>query len=261
MTPERTTRAPRPANRQQRLVALAQHVLEAGAVPMQQLADVFGVSRMTVYRDVADLERAGVLHVKNGVAVAVVSSFTETTHTFRTALHQDAKRSLCQAVRGRIRPGSTVFLDDSSTVLPLVAMLAEQAPMTIITHSQALAVEAAQYPELRLFVTGGTYRPAYDSYAGETTLATLRHLSADFCVMSSTAIHDATLYHPVEENAAVKRAMVERARTSILLADATKFGHRATHKVCWVNDFDLLAITGEIPAGELAGIEIEIVTV
>lgn len=261
MAIDRVPRAARPASKQQRLVALAERVLERSAVPVQELADYFGVARMTVYRDVAELEAAGVIFLRQGIAVAGASSFTETTHTFRTALNATAKQALCVEVSGHIRPGSTVFLDDSSTVLPLVDLLAAQAPITILTNSQSVAVAASRYPELRLFVAGGNYRPTYASYAGETTLSVLRTLSADFCVMSSTVVNQGTLYHPVEENAAIKRAMMERSRASFLLADASKFGQRATHEVCPVDDFDLLVTTSGVGASELADISCPTVTI
>lgn len=261
MNPERMPRVGRPNTKQQRLVSLAEHVLERGAVAMQELADYFGVTRMTIYRDVSELESAGVLFLKHGVAVAGASSFTETTHAFRTALNATVKQALCVEIRGHIRPGSTVFLDDSSTVLPLVGLLAAQAPMTILTNSQSVAEEASRYPELRLFVAGGSYRPTYASYGGETTLSVLRTLSADFCVMSSTVINDGILYHPVEENAAIKRAMMERSRVTFLLADASKFGQRATHEVCPVKAFDLLVTTEGIGADERAAIDCPVVTI
>ena len=232
-------------------MALAEHVLEAGVVSVQALANHFGVTRMTIYRDVGELETSGVLFLRQGAAVAGSSSFTETTSTFRSTLNRQAKVALCQVVRGFIRPGSTVMLDDSSTVIPLVAMLAEQAPITIITHSQRVAVEAARFPQLRLFVTGGSYRPSFDSYSGETTIRTLRSTTADFCVMSSTAIAGGVLYHPFEENVAVKRAMMEQARITILLADSSKFGHWATHRVASVDDFDHIVLHGQIAPVEL----------
>lgn len=261
MNPERVPRATRPSSKQQRLVALAERVLERGAIPMQELADYFGVTRMTVYRDVSELEAAGVIFLRRGTAVAGASSFTETAHSFRVALNASAKRAMCEEIRRHIRPGSTVFLDDSSTVLPLVDLLATQAPMTILTNSQSVAAAASRHPELRLFVAGGNYRPTYASYAGETTLSVLRTLSADFCVMSSTVINEGTLYHPVEENAAIKRTMMERSRASFLLADASKFGQRATHEVCQVDDFELLVTTRGVGAAELAVITCPVVTI
>ena len=79
--------------------------------------------------------------------------------------------------------------------------------------------------------------------------------------MSSTVINEGTLYHPVEENAAIKRTMMERSRASFLLADASKFGQRATHEVCQVDDFELLVTTRGVGAAELAVITCPVVTI
>ncbi|MGA4506945.1 DeoR/GlpR family DNA-binding transcription regulator [Propionibacteriaceae bacterium G1746] len=242
----------RPLTRQQRLVDLAEYVLEAGAVPMRELAQQFEISRMTVYRDVAELERAGVVYLRQGEAVAGASSFTETTNAFRSTLNRDAKIAACRAVCRLLRPGSTVMLDDSSTALLLVPMLAELAPMTVITHSQAAANAVAAHPQLRLFVTGGRYRASFESFLGEATLSALRQVSADVCVMSVTAISQGVAYHPMEENVAVKRTMMRQADRSILIVDGSKFGHRATHRVADLSEFDHAVISGQVPPGEAA---------
>lgn len=244
----------RSSSRQERLVAVAELVLAEGAVPMHRLAEHFGVTRMTTYRDVAELESAGAVYLRQGVAHAGASSFTETTNSFRSALNMAEKRAMCEAVRPRLRPGCTVMIDDSSTLRPLVPMLAQIAPVTVITNSQALAGDLARHPEVRLFVTGGTYRHSVESYAGEATLAVLRNLSADFCLMSSTAVQRGALYHPFEENAAVKRVMMQQSGTRMLLVDASKFGMRATHLVGTVNDFDLVVTAGQLPPAELTAL-------
>ncbi|MBO1030034.1 DeoR/GlpR transcriptional regulator [Tessaracoccus sp. SD287] len=244
----------RPTTRQQRLVSLAEFVLESGAVPMRDLADRFEISRMTVYRDVAELERAGVVFLRGGEAVAGASSFTETTNAFRSTLNADRKVAAARTVCAMLRPGSTLMLDDSSTALKLVPMLADLAPLTVITHSQAVANAVAAIPQLRLFVTGGRYRPSFESFLGEATVNALRQVSADVCVMSVTAISDAVAYHPMEENVAVKRAMMRQADRSILLVDASKFGHRATHRVADLTEFDDVVISGEVAAGERAAL-------
>ena len=240
----------RPLTRQQRLVSLAEYVLEAGAIPMRELAQRFEISRMTVYRDVAELERAGVVYLRQGEAVAGASSFTETTNAFRSTLNQDDKVAACEVVCRMLRPGSTIMLDDSSTALALVPMLGDLAPLTVITHSQAAANAVAANPQLRLFVTGGRYRPSFESFLGEATLSALRQVSADVCVMSVTAISQGVAYHPMEENVAVKRTMMRQADRSILVVDGSKFGHRATHRLADLAEFDHVVISGEVPQGE-----------
>ena len=245
----------RQTTRQQRLVSLAEFVLQAGAVPMRELAERFEISRMTVYRDVAELERAKVVFLRGGEAVAGASSFTETTNSFRSTLNADEKLAAARAVRAMLRPGSTVMLDDSSTALKLVPMLADLAPLTVITHSQAAANAVAAFPQLRLFVTGGRYHPSFESFLGEATLNALRQVSADVCVMSVTAITDGVAYHPMEDNVAVKTTMMRQSDRSILLVDASKFGHRATHRVASLTEFDDVVICGEVPDAERSSLE------
>lgn len=234
-------------SRQARLAAVAETVLDAGALPVRDLAHEFDVTVMTIYRDIADLEAAGVVHLQRGTVIAHASSVTETSNAFRSTLNLAEKQRLCAAAAALIRPGSTVMLDDSSTLQPIVPMLAELAPITVITNSQAVAALVHDHPQVRLFVTGGTYRRQLESYGGETTVAVLRSLAADLCLMSATAIERGVIYHPLEDNAAVKRAMLAAASRRVLLVDASKFRQHATHRVGSVADFDRVFVTGEIP--------------
>lgn len=242
----------RSTTRARRLVEMAEFVLAAGAVPMRDLATHFGVTRMTAYRDVASLEEAGVVYLQRGRAMAGPSSFTETSNAFRGSIHREEKAALGAHAATLVRSGSTVMLDDSTTVFDLVPALAKIAPITVITHSASVATAVAQHPSLHLFVAGGRYRPTFDSYLGPATLRALDALSADVAVMSVTAVHQGVCYHPFEESAQVKQMMMARAQTRVLLVHGGKFGHRATHKVANLADFDHVVIAGQVGDEERA---------
>lgn len=238
--------------RQQRLARIAELVLERGSMPVADLAEELQVSRMTVYRDVSELASTGVIELQRGLVMAGLSSFTETSNAFRRTRHREDKAAACLEAIRFVRPGATVMLDDSSTVLELVPLLADLGPLTVVTHSQAVAQAVIRLPQLRLFLAGGTYRPAFEAYSGEATLRTLRDLSADVCFMSVTAVSAGVAYHPLEENVAVKRLMMAQSRRRVLLVDAAKFGHRATHRVAGLEEFDAVVIGGDPPRSELA---------
>lgn len=241
--------------RAQRLATIADSVMEAGALTVHELADRFRVSRMTIYRDLAALEAAGSVWLEQGKATARRSSFTETSSDFRATLRQALKQSLCEALRPILRRGQTIMLDDSSTVRPLIAMLGGAGPITLITHSQTVALEARQHPELRLILAGGAYNRALDSYYGLTTLSVLRSLRADLCVMSTAAIQRGVLYHPLEEGTAVKATMLEQSERRVLLVDHARFGHHATHVVARAGAFDDILVAGRPPREEMAALE------
>ncbi|MGC5629135.1 DeoR/GlpR family DNA-binding transcription regulator [Georgenia sp. Z1344] len=239
-------------DRRQRLATMAELVLEAGTLSVEDVAAQFGVSTMTVYRDLAELERGGIVTRTRGTVTARATSMSEASAEFRSTLNTATKRRLAARAVEEVHAGSTIMIDDSTTLLSMVPLLDDRGPVTIVTHSQAVAREAAALRSVRLFVTGGRYRPELDSLYGSTTLATLRSVRADICFMSTTALAGGELFHPLEENADVKRAMLASSTRSILVTDASKFQHAATHRVASVADFDLVVVDSAAPADELA---------
>lgn len=244
--------APRGAARSDRLHRLAEAVLEAGSLPVDTIVDRFGVSTMTAYRDVAELERQGVVVRSKGVVVAAASSLNETTARFRLTQHVEAKAAIALAARELVRPGMSLLLDDSSSGLALLRAVADRVPLTIATHSQVTAREVEAHPALELFVAGGSYRRATESFYGPATTAAIRALHADVSFMSVTAIRGDTAYHPYEEVAEVKRAMLESAQLRVLLADHSKFGRHALHVIGPASQWDVVVVDEATRAEHLA---------
>lgn len=244
--------AERPLARQDRLIEIADLVLELGAIPLDRLAERFGVSTMTIYRDIAELEEGGVLVRSRGMVTARATSLNETTVAFRLARNTDVKQALSARAAQLVRSGQTIMVDDSSTVQGIVAEVAPKAPLTLITNAQVVAREAGGKQGVRLFVVGGRYRSTLDSFYGSSTIAVLGTLCADLCFLSITGIENGRLYHPYEENIEVKRAMMRSAARSVLVVDSSKFGHRSTHLLGGVEDFDVVVVDDGIPEAELA---------
>lgn len=253
-----------PLDRQQRLATMAEYVLERGTLSVEDMAERYGVSTMTIYRDLAELERSGVVTRTRGTVTARATSFSEASSSFRSALNTPIKERLARRAADEVHAGSTIMLDDSTTVLRMVPLIDERGPVTVVTHSQAVAAAAASLRSVRLFITGGRYRPELDSLYGATTLATIRSLHATTCFMSTTSLRGGQLYHPLEENVDVKRAMIESSARSVLVLDSSKFGIGATHRVIGVEAFDLVIADTNAPGEELdimrdAGVEVALV--
>lgn len=255
---------PRSEDRRQRLATMAELVLDRGSISIDELAERYAVSTMTVYRDLAELEKSGIVSRTRGQVVARATSFSEASVTFRSQINTDVKSRLAQRAIEEVYAGSTIMLDDSTSVLGMVGLMEDIGPVTLITHSQSVAREAAGLRSLRLFVTGGRYRPEFDSLYGSTALSTLRSIRADVCFMSTMSIQGGELFHPLEENSDIKQAMLASSNRAVLVVDSSKFGHGATYRFSSIHDFDLVIVDGGIPADELAiidqaGVEIAIV--
>ena len=107
-------------SRAERLKRIADDVLANGSMQVDDLAAALNVSRMTIHRDLDDLEKQGVLRkVRNG-ATAQPSSLFESNVAFRMASAVEAKRRMGRFAATLIEPGQSIILDEATSLLPLV---------------------------------------------------------------------------------------------------------------------------------------------
>ncbi len=249
-----------PASRQQLIL---QQVARGGSARVEELARKLSVSEMTVYRDIAELEKSGLVQLDRKEITAVESSILEASARLRIATNEAIKSEIARLSRNFLRSGMSLALDDSSTNLPLVESLESLAPLTVITNAEFLAQRVRHQKGIRLILLGGTYETWADAYFGDLTELAVSQLNIDVCIMSATAINHGYCFHPDQQVAKFKRAMLAASRRKILVADASKFRRSALFKVGPLTDFDTAIIdsaTGKRERSELADSGLKILT-
>ncbi len=246
-----------PAERRQRILEL---VRERGGVRASELVERLGVSEVTVRRDLAGLERRGLLERTRGGAVlpggGVPSIVTPPERPTQ-------KRAIGRAAAALVQPGDTIFLNGGSTTLEVFRHLAVSA--TVITNNVLVALEPVNR-DVELLLLGGHVRPdpAERTVVGPFATDALRRTFATrsfLGVGGLDAEHGVTT--PVAAEAEIARAMVEQTREQVVVvADASKLGTVSDFGVCTLARVDTLvtdAIGGEPERGWLEEARVEIV--
>ncbi|WP_435603817.1 DeoR/GlpR family DNA-binding transcription regulator [Streptomyces sp. bgisy130] len=242
------------------------HVVAHGEVRIDELARHFGVSLATMHRDLDQLAERRLLRKERGRAAPFPSLTMETATRFRIGVNHPVKEALCAAVADEIRPGSTVVLDDSTTVFPLTARIARTEAVTVVTNSLGVARLFDEAPGTDVTLLGGRYRGEFGSCVGPDVLRGLGRIRADLTVMSAVSVFDGRLFHPIREYAEIKEAMLECAQRSLLLVDHSKFGKTATHAYGDIGNYDRVVTDRGTPAEELTalrrgGVTVDVVDV
>ncbi|MGK5531029.1 DeoR/GlpR family DNA-binding transcription regulator [Streptomyces sp. URMC 129] len=252
---------------EERRQAVLRHVVAEGEVGIGALAARFGVSLMTMHRDLDDLAARHLLRKERGRAVAYPALTMETATRFRVDANLADKAALCAAAATRIAPGDTVLVDDSTTLYPLAAALAEIDQLTVVTNSVGVAQRmATAAPGVEVALLGGRYRGEYNCCTGPEVVRGLARIRADLALMSATAVLQGRLYHPMREFVEVKEAMLASAARALLLADHSKFGKTATHAYGTAALYEAVITDAATPAEEIAaldglGVAVQTVTV
>lgn len=227
----------RPAERQ---TEIANHVVSHGTALATELAEEFGVSLMTIHRDLDELERRGVVRRFRGGVSAQPSSVFESNVSYRMRAELPEKQALARHARAMIEPGMSVMLDDSTTTLELARLLDDITPLTVVTNFLETIKLLASRTGIRLLALGGDYHAMHDSFLGVPCVDAIEALRVDVLFTSTSALTGGYAYHQEQEIVLVKRAMMRVARRRVLMVDHTKLVRAALHRVAPLRDFDLV---------------------
>jgi DeoR/GlpR family transcriptional regulator of sugar metabolism len=148
---------------------------------------------------------------------------------------------VARAAAALIREGSTVLIDGGSTALALAHALPPGLRATIVTHSPTVAAALAQHPSADVIMLGGRIFKHSVVATGAALVEAASRVRADQFFMGVTGVHDeGGLTTGDLDEAAVKRALADRAADVLVLASREKVGAASA--------FDVLAFD------EIAGV-------
>lgn len=236
----------RAEDRRQAIVDL---LVERGSAGLEELANSFEVSRMTIHRDLDELEAAGLLRKVRGGATIEASAQFESDWRWRARQGSAEKRLIAAHAAALIEPGQSIMIDDSTTAAALSPHLAALRPLTVITNNLALMGALADQGGVTLIALGGTFSRKFNGFFGLQTDEALTGLRADLAFVSTSAISGRAAFHQDGEVVAIKRRMMRSATRCFLLAENAKFGKTALHFMAELDQFDGVVTGPDLDAG------------
>ena len=245
---------------------IAEMLRADGHVTTAALGREFGMSPMTLRRDLAVLTRAGVGQRTHDGAALVSTVGYEDSFLNRVDAAVEKKRRLAEFAFTMIEPGDIIFLDATSTTYHLATLLLGRNPrVTVLTNSAPIIAlfssRAAADASLELIGIGGSLRKLTLSFVGPQTVRAVRDLYADKAFISVKGIsRDGHLTDPDPLDAEVKRSMIEQTELPVLLAGAEKFDQRGLVVIASASTLGAAVIAGECSRGVemLSGLGVDV---
>ena len=234
---------------EERQQAIASLVIAEGRASVAELAQTYDVTTETVRRDLAALEKAGVVRRVHGGAVPLRAlHLVEAGVGEREATRAEHKDAIAAAAVDFLpRDGSTVLLDAGTTTARIAAHLPTDRELVVVTNSIPVAARLAAIPSISLQLLGGRVRGVTQAAVGEQTLRVLDTLRVDMAFIGTNGI---SLRHglstPDNDEAAVKRAMVNAANYVVTVADSSKVGREDFVSFAPLSRVDTLITDSEI---------------
>lgn len=221
------------------------------------MADELGVTHETIRKDLLTLESRGLLRRVHGGALPIESLSYEPNISARTSMAVEKQR-IAAAAMEFLPPSGAVIIDSGTTTAALASTLPAGSSFVAVTNALQIALALMSHPRLTVHMLGGRVRAATTASVDAWTLRELSEIRADVAFVGTNAFSLAHgLSTPDAAEAAVKAAMIECARLTVLLADHTKSGVESVFKYAELDSVDVLVTDDALSAAEATSLESE----
>ncbi|MDO5294621.1 MAG: DeoR/GlpR family DNA-binding transcription regulator [bacterium] len=229
--------------RQQQILELLN---EERFVTVSFLCNKLYTSGATIRRDLTEMDQKGLLRRVRGGATCIQGSSEDAPLLLRTKTEIEKKQKIALLALQYIQEGDSLFFDSSSTVSTLAEHLSDFHNLTVVTNGFTTASILNDMPRHKVFLCGGRLLKQ-SSMIGPMAEDAIRKFSANKVFFSCCGLSiQSGITEANEENATIKRLMLNNSTKRILLCDSTKFDTTYFCKTCDLAEIDVL-ITDCLP--------------
>lgn len=198
-------------------------------VSLEKLVGLLDTSESTVRRDLDELESENKLRRVHGGAELPHSLQEEETIQEKSVKNIQEKKLIAQKAASLIKEKDVIFVDAGSTTAFLIKEL-ERKDITVVTNSihHAVLLVDKQIPTV---IIGGGVKMTTDASIGGVALNQINQLHFDRAFIGMNGVDEGYFTTPDMEEGAVKRAILENAKQTYVLADSSKIGQSCFAKV------------------------------
>lgn len=249
---------------EERQQAIAAQVATSRRVSVSEAAAQYGVTTETVRRDLAVLERSGLLRRVHGGAVPIQPTSFERDLGDRAQDAAEQKLAIAEAASELVPgDGGSILLDAGTTTAQILRFIPSERELMIVTNAPAIAATVAANPNWSLQLIGGRVRSRSQAAVGPQAVAAIAALRVDVAFLGTNAVSAGFgLSTPDLEEAATKAEMVRSGQRSVVVTDSRKFGEESLNRFATFSDIDVLVTDAGISAADqdmLSRHEIELV--
>lgn len=212
----------------QRREKILELIKEDGSAKVVNLARIFKVTEVTVRQDLEKLEKDDLIIREHGGAF--LKNVKDQVNSISVANHDnlDKKAIIANKCLEYIEDGDTIILDSGSTTTEIAKKLKGYRQLTIITNALNIALMLGAEPGIEVIMTGGEFKPPTLSLTGQKAADFFRGINVQKLFLATAGLSlKAGLTYPSISDLVVKKAMIEAAEVTYLVADSTKFGMSA----------------------------------
>lgn len=218
------------------------------AITVPELSKRYKVTEETIRKDLEKLEKEGLLKRTHGGAVQLEDRGQELPFVIRNVTNRQEKKRIAIEAAKLVNRYDVIALDASSTSLQLAYQLRDRRELTIVTNSYHVLEAFKEANSIQVFCTGGNFHPQSLCFVGEAAEEMIKKHVIDKVFLSTRGLTlDNGLLEPNEQEARMKKVLIERSEQLILLQDHSKFFQTAFYRIAPLERLDCLITDEAVP--------------
>jgi DeoR/GlpR family transcriptional regulator of sugar metabolism len=209
-------------NTPQRRHTILALLAEQGEVSVDELSKAFATSEVTIRKDLAALEKNGLLLRRYGGAVPMPQELISDVQPI-----SQYKQAIARAGVARIREHARIIIDSGTTTAAMIPQLGHKPGLVVMTNSLNVARAISELEhEPVLLMTGGTWDPHSESFQGQVAEQVLRSYDFDQLFIGADGIDLARGTTTFNELLGLSRVMADVAREVVVMVESDKIGRK-----------------------------------
>lgn len=242
----------------ERLIKILDYIEEHDGATTAELTEYFGVSEMTIRRDLIFLEKEDKIVRFHGGAGIKKHQRLESAFDIRLKTNYESKCRIAakaaQYLENLSQSGQarSIFMGGGSTMYCMAECISEQLTATVVTDNLYVSSVLVKNPSNSVIIIGGQLVLPSLNVVGFTAEKMLSGFSMDYCFIGSSAIdEEGSLYSYTLSEAGFFAAAMNSAKHTVVLADHSKLGTKNLVQIARMSQ-DFTIITDHMaPAGIL----------
>ena len=208
---------------------ILEELQEHHVVSLEKLVSLLETSESTVRRDLDELEAENKLRRIHGGAELPHSLQQEESIQEKSVKNLQEKKLLAQKAASLIKEQDVIFIDAGTTTAFLIKELSNK-DITVVTNSIHHAVQLVE-KQIPTVMAGGSVKMTTDASIGGVALNQINQLHFDRAFIGMNGVDENYYTTPDMEEGAIKRAIIDNAKQTYVLVDASKVGQTCFAKV------------------------------
>lgn len=209
-----------------------------GYLSVERLSEITYTSQSSIRRDLATLENHSLVRRTHGGAKPNDGINHAVPLANRMERNIAEKRQIAKKAAIFLKDGQSIMLDGSSTAGFLIPHIAKMRDMIVFTNNMITAINAINYG-ISTHCIGGESVNCSAVLSGVQAYRAISELNTDILFFSAGSLdRNGVISDPIAEENHIRSLMLERAKLSVFLCDAEKFGTESLYRLTSLDKID-----------------------